>query len=60
MTGETLINGTYDVIVKRYAQGAENGLDAFFQPQIVGILSILAVLVLCYGLYHWGKSRYRQ
>ena len=45
MTGESLINGTYDVVAKRFEQGALNGLDSIIGRQ--GVLELVAVAAVC-------------
>lgn len=45
MTGESLINGTYDVVAKRFEQGALNGLDNIMGR--VGVMELAAVVGVC-------------
>jgi hypothetical protein len=56
MTGESLMNNSFDVVGKQFAQSAPSALDSMFKP---GIIEILAVIAFFIFLYYVNKGLYK-
>lgn len=51
MTGESLMNNSFDIMGKQVAQGSVMGLDSLFKPGIAEILAVILGLGIVYVVY---------
>lgn len=56
MTGESLVNGTYDVIGQRFAQSGAKAVDSVLVSGNLAILAGIAIFIITVYLFRIAKK----